>query len=327
MSFAAPLADAAPQARAMSTVRTIRPGKIVPFAMLVLLGCVWGLVMPLSSMAMARRLEPFALSTAVSAVGALTFLALSLRRGRLQRLTLRELGYFALWALVSVAGQCLLFFVIRYVPSSTISVISILDGLMVFVLAAFFRLEAASPKRLLGLAAGFGGLAVMLGVADPAASPVGAITILALGVPLSYAAENLLISSRWPSRVDACLGLGIMQAIATLISGSLVLIAGGSLSIPPAADRSLVLLICVCVAFANWLLQALVRRSGPVFASQNSYLVTIAGIGWSVLLLGEALPPSFWLGLAAVLLGVFIVQPRAHPTKSPASPIQHKVLT
>jgi drug/metabolite transporter (DMT)-like permease len=119
-----------------------------------------------------------------------------------------------------------------------------------------------------------------------------------------------------------------MQAIATAIGGSLVLVSGSRLPIPDAVDRSsvLVLSICFCVAAANWLFQALVKRSGSIFASQSSYLVTIAGIGWSVLLLDEALPPSFWVGVAAVLLGIFIVQPGRTAAGDLALPTRFKAL-
>lgn len=291
-----------------------RIGKLVPFLMLMLLGCIWGLVMPLSSMAMAKagKLDPIGLSTVVSVVGAAVFFAMSVSQGSVRRLTRREIGYFALWAAVSIAGQCLLFVVMRHVPSSTVSVIVILDSLMVFAMAALFGLEAASPKRLLGLVVGLGGLAVLLGLTHPVSTGIGVMTLLALGVPLGYAMENLLIASRWPARIDAWFGLATMQTIAALIGGSLALLTGSRIPLPSGADRAslMVLPICLCIAAANWLFQALVKRSGCVFASQNSYVVTVAGIAWSVLLLDEALPPSFWIGAAAVLLGIVIVQPK-----------------
>lgn len=80
----------------------------------------------------------------------------------------------------------------------------------------------------------------------------------------------------------------------------------------------MVLALCIGLfaALANWLFQALVKRSGSIFAGQSSYVITIAGIGWSVLLLNEAPPASLWIGVAGVLLGVLIVRPNV-PTSSP----------
>ena len=54
----------------------------------------------------------------------------------------------------------------------------------------------------------------------------------------------------------------------------------------------------------------LVGRAGAVFAAQASYLVTIFGIVWSMLLLSEAYSPYIWAALALMLAGMFLVQPR-----------------
>ena len=51
-------------------------------------------------------------------------------------------------------------------------------------------------------------------------------------------------------------------------------------------------------------------RAGAVFASQCSYIVTGAGIFWAMVLLGERFPPSLWLSLVLLLVGVALVSPR-----------------
>jgi len=57
----------------------------------------------------------------------------------------------------------------------------------------------------------------------------------------------------------------------------------------------------------------LVGRAGSVFAAQVSYLVTLFGIFWAVVLLGEAIATQVWIALALVMSGLFLVQPRAQP--------------
>lgn len=54
----------------------------------------------------------------------------------------------------------------------------------------------------------------------------------------------------------------------------------------------------------------LVGQAGAVFAIQVSYVVTGAGVLWSVLFLAERYAPFVWAALALVLAGVFLVQPR-----------------
>ncbi|MBM7066892.1 hypothetical protein [Actibacterium sp. 188UL27-1] len=66
---------------------------------------------------------------------------------------------------------------------------------------------------------------------------------------------------------------------------------------------------CVSViAYAGYIWP--VGRAGSVFAVQVSYFVTIFGIGWSMLLLGERFASGFWLALVLMLGGLFLVQPR-----------------
>jgi drug/metabolite transporter (DMT)-like permease len=54
----------------------------------------------------------------------------------------------------------------------------------------------------------------------------------------------------------------------------------------------------------------LVGRTGPVFAVQVSYLVTIFGVFWAKLILNETYVPQVWLAMLAMLAGMYLVQPR-----------------
>jgi drug/metabolite transporter (DMT)-like permease len=53
-----------------------------------------------------------------------------------------------------------------------------------------------------------------------------------------------------------------------------------------------------------------VRRTGPVFAVQVSYLVTVFGVFWAKVILSEIYVPQVWLALLAMLAGMYLVQPR-----------------
>jgi drug/metabolite transporter (DMT)-like permease len=59
----------------------------------------------------------------------------------------------------------------------------------------------------------------------------------------------------------------------------------------------------------------LVGRAGPVFAAQVSYVVTIAGIALSMILLGERYSGFIWLALGLVLIGLFLVQPKSQESE------------
>ena len=54
----------------------------------------------------------------------------------------------------------------------------------------------------------------------------------------------------------------------------------------------------------------LVGRTGSVFASQVSYLVTGFGVLWAILFLGESYSAYVWSAMAVMMLGLFLVRPR-----------------
>ena len=55
---------------------------------------------------------------------------------------------------------------------------------------------------------------------------------------------------------------------------------------------------------------SLIRSAGAVFASQASFVVTFAGIGWSIILLGESLPLVAWFALLLLVAGLLLVGPK-----------------
>ncbi len=53
----------------------------------------------------------------------------------------------------------------------------------------------------------------------------------------------------------------------------------------------------------------IVRTDGPVFSVQVSYVVTAAGLGWAMLILGERYSGPIWLALAVMFVGIYLVSP------------------
>jgi hypothetical protein len=52
---------------------------------------------------------------------------------------------------------------------------------------------------------------------------------------------------------------------------------------------------------------SLIATTGPVFASQSAYATTAAGIGWSIVLLGEHIPLWTWAALGLIIVGLIMV--------------------
>lgn len=54
-----------------------------------------------------------------------------------------------------------------------------------------------------------------------------------------------------------------------------------------------------------------IHRSGSVFASQTAYIITLAGIGWGMLIFGEQHSYYVWAALGLTMLAIAMVKPRA----------------
>ena len=56
--------------------------------------------------------------------------------------------------------------------------------------------------------------------------------------------------------------------------------------------------------------------SGAVFATQSAYIITLAGVGWGMILFAERHPAWVWLALALTLIAVALVRPEPAKRRS-----------
>ena len=79
----------------------------------------------------------------------------------------------------------------------------------------------------------------------------------------------------------------------------------------------IVVLIALASALAMILFIYLIATTGAVFASQSAYATTTAGIGWSIVLLGEYIPLWTWAALGLIIVGLIMVEPKQEAEEEP----------
>jgi drug/metabolite transporter (DMT)-like permease/DNA-binding response OmpR family regulator len=292
--------------RLRHTIKTLRGGFGI-----VVLGLIWGLVVPLSKMASGFGAHPIGLAFWVSFLGGLSCLGISAAKGWLPQWRAIPWGYFLVYALLgAVISESLLFFIAGKIEASLISIIVVFEGFLVFGFTAIMGIEKPSFTRFCGLALGLCGVIVIL-LDKFNATEVSDVlwTLAALSIPLCYALEGLLLAAKRPENIPVLPMIGIMQ---TMAAAMLLPIAWGTgqqflLSPAPGALEITVLLITAASVAANVLFYYLIQQLGSVFASQNSYFTTAAGIGWSMLLLNETLTGWIWGALGLMAAGLFLV--------------------
>jgi drug/metabolite transporter (DMT)-like permease len=282
--------------------------------MLIVIGTAWGATVPLNKIAVSTGHGSFGLIFWQLVVGIVLLGALTLARGAGLPLGRREIATYLIIAFIgTLAPNSTSYEAVRHVPAGIVSIALALIPMLAFPMALLMGTDRFGPVRLLGLGLGLAG---MLLIALPEASlpehGMAAYLPLVLIAPLFYAFEGNYVA-KW--------GTGAADAIQTLLGASIagtililpIVLATGQWIDPLAGigrpEAALVLSACIhSITYAAFIW--LVARAGAVFSSQVAYIVTGAGVIWSMLVLGETYSGWIWLSLAAMMGGLFLVQPR-----------------
>lgn len=289
-------------------------GRLLPCAALVLFGAGWGITQPLGKIAVSTGHGAFGLIFWQLAIAAAVLGLLTLARRRPLPARPADLRFFAVIALIgTVLPGAASLEAVRHLPSGVVSILLSLVPMFALPIALAWRLERLAPARLVGI--GLGAAAVLLigapeaGLPDPA---MAAFLPLAMIAPFFYGLEGNVVA-RFGTRGLGPIRVLLGAALAGLPIAAALALATGQWVSPfrPWGPPEWAILASGVVhagVYAGYVW--LVGRAGAVFAAQVSYLVTLFGVGWAMLILGESYSAWIWAALAAMLAGLALVQPR-----------------
>ncbi|MGI9465078.1 MAG: EamA family transporter, partial [Aestuariivirgaceae bacterium] len=137
--------------------------------------------------------------------------------------------------------------------------------------------------------------------------------LLAIAASVSMSIENFTAGGYRPEGVTSLqlscgrqYGAALILAPLALISGTSIAVMGEWGVVQWAATAT-----GVISGVAYTCLLHVIRTSGPVFASQTAYVITLAGVGWGMLIFDEQHSIYIWLALALTLVAIAMVTPRA----------------
>jgi drug/metabolite transporter (DMT)-like permease len=292
-------------------------------AILLVLGAGWGLTMPLTKIAVSDGYKHFGLIFWQLVIGAAVMSVIAGVQGKRLPLGMPQLRIYVMIALIgSVLPNSASYQAAVHLPSGVMSILLSMIPMWAFPIALVLALDRFEWRRVGGLVLG---LSAVLLLVLPGADTSGAIPVfwvmIGLISGLFYACEGNIVA-RWGTAgldpIQVLWGASIVGAVITL---PLALASGQWIDPRPpygAPDLALALSsVTHVLVYAGYVW--LVGRAGPVFAVQVSYLVTLCGVLWSKLILGEAYPPVIWASLAFMLAGLYLVQPRKALLVAPAS--------
>jgi len=296
----APLRPAAP--------RLVRLWSVVAGA-----GLAWGLTGPFTKLAISTGHNALGISFWCTLVAAVILSgALMLRRQRLPLAGRHIRLYLSAGLLGTALPNALSFTAYGHLPIGIMVMLLSLVPMVTLLVAWPLGLERPTPRRLVGIALGALGVAMIVLPGASLPDPAQAIWILApLAVALSYSGESVVIA-----KADMR-DLGPIATLCGMSWGALALITPVMLATgtgfdltafgpPELAVLGLGMLNLVAYAGYIWL----IGHAGPVFASQIGYVVTGTGVLMGMIFFGERHAAWVWVALGVIVLGVTLVRPR-----------------
>jgi len=210
-----------------------------------------------------------------------------------------------------VFGGFVMYTALGHVPAGVVAIVLATAPLMTYFVRLLLGHETLVGRRGLGICLGLAGVGFLFGpktaLPDPAVLPwLG----LAFVVPVLYTISNLTIERlRPPGESSITLTAGMLvtvvaiAAVLATATGQFYPLWRTGIGLPEAAMFT----HSIAMAGAFLGLYEVVRRTDATFGGQVSYISTIAGIVFGMLLLGERPSLWVWVAVACILAGVYQV--------------------
>ncbi|MBM3688630.1 MAG: DMT family transporter [Actinobacteria bacterium] len=248
--------------------------------------------------------EPSVMVALRVGLAALLLLPIAAARGEFRGIR-PHLPWIALFGLVEITGPFLLLgYAETALTSSTTALLIAVVPIVAAILARCLGLDRhLGWRRILGLAIGFGGVAVLVGL-DIAGDQLWAVGAAALTVT-GYALGPIVISRRLaeaPSLAVISLALGFNA----LLYAPIALVQRPTTAVPAEAWWSIVVLGILCTAIAFLIFFELVKEVGPSRMTVITFLNPAVAVILGVIVLSEPVTLGLILGFPMVLLGSYL---------------------
>ena len=287
--------------------------RLIPFAWLLFIGISWGLTQPLIKIAVTGGYKPLGMIFWQMLISVAVLGVINMVRRRPLPFDRRVISFYIAFALIgTIIPNAASYKAYTVLPSGIMSLLLSLIPMMAFPIALVLGLDRFSVKRTVGLSLGL--LAVLLIISVPDALPNSAmLAFIPLGLlaSLMYAFEGNFVArfgTGGAGPLQLLLGASIVGAA---ITGPIAW--GTGQWINPIHVWNMADLALIASALIHTLVYTLyvmiVRSYGPIFSVQVSYIVTAAGLGWAMLILGERYSGPIWLALGIMFVGIYLVSP------------------
>ncbi len=292
---------------------------IADLARLLLLAALWG-----GSFAFIRvavpALGPLWLAESRVAIAFAALFALALFRRDVPRLRTHWRGFLAIGVINSALPFALFCYAEQYVTASTAAVLNATSPFFGAMVAAIWLKESPAPLKIIGMATGLAGVAVLVGWHP---EPLAPETMLAMAACMAAALCYGIASVYAKLRMTGVPSFSI--ALYSQLGAALVLAPSLPLSPPTGRLSGLVVANVLALALASTAVAymiyfRLIANIGPARALTVTFLIPLFGVMWGVVFLDETLTANTLAGCALILGGTWLAV-RSKPPKRHICPV------
>ena len=286
-------------------------GWAIVFALLFVIGIVWGGLLSLNRVAISEDIPVLAYTFwQMLGSGLILLTVVVIRRHRFP-LDAAHLRYYLLPGAVGLGGPfVLLAFVAPKIPISVIALGAGIVPMLTYGFAGLMKLEPYSILKIVGMIVGFGGvlLVVLPETSLPSPDMVGWV-LVGFSPSVLFALQNVWIQRYRPPATDTLTLSAAFLLAAALVIFPLLAATGdwwffaGPMS---SGDWALVIVTLLIVVDMVCVFEV-IRRAGAVFLSSVAYLNVLAGIASGMILFDEVHSGWIWGALVCLSVGLLLV--------------------
>ncbi|MGA1480236.1 MAG: DMT family transporter [Candidatus Nanopelagicales bacterium] len=285
-------------------------------ALFIALSIIWGTPYLFIRIAV-EYVEPSVMVALRVALAAILLLPVALARGQFRGIR-PYLPWVAVFALVEITGPFLMLgYAETALASSTTALLIAAVPIVAAVLARSLGLDRRlGGLRVLGLAIGISGVAVLVGLDIPGDQwwAVGAAAVTVVG----YALGPIVISTKLADAPPLAV-ITLALAANALVYAPIAWVQRPTTPVPASAWWSIAVLGVLATAIAFLIFFALVAEVGPSRMTVITFLNPAVAVLLGVLILSEPITWGLVLGFPLVLLGSYLA---TRPDRNPAARVE-----
>ncbi|MGD0082305.1 MAG: DMT family transporter [Acidimicrobiales bacterium] len=288
------------------------------WVLFVALGVIWGIPYLLIKVSV-REMNPALLVLFRTGGGALILLPIAAVRGALRPL-LKAWRPLVLYTALEMGGPWwLLFHAEERLPSSLSGLLIAAVPLVGALLAWLTGSDRLDRRRLVGLATGFGGVALLVGFAVGGADLWAAVSIG--GVVVGYALGPWVVARYLSDAPPVGVAAGSL-ALCAVVYAPIAAFQELPKTLTAPVIESVVALTLVCTVVAFMVFFALISEVGAMRATVITYVNPVVAVVLGVTVLGESVGVATVVGFLLILVGCFLATGRVGTKQAPAGPVE-----